>query len=208
MVKLTDAQLTLLSNARARDDGAASLPAKMPRPAAAKVAASLIVRTLMRETQTKPGMPIWREDGDGHGVSLVITRAGRDAFGVKEAAKKTGSFKDIRRGAAENLPAQQRQSTRPRQVVVEANSREEPDPAAAEKAGPRAGSKLALIIEMLAKEEGATIAALMGATGWQSHTTRAVLTGLRKRGFVIERRRVDGGDTSNYRIAATAGVAA
>ena len=54
---------------------------------------------------------------------------------------------------------------------------------------PRAGSKQALIVEMLSKDEGATLDALITATGWLPHTTRAALTGLRKRGYLVERSR-------------------
>ena len=39
----------------------------------------------------------------------------------------------------------------------------------------------------------------MAATGWLPHTTRAALTGLRKRGYAIERSAGEGG--SVYRIA-------
>jgi Protein of unknown function (DUF3489) len=42
---------------------------------------------------------------------------------------------------------------------------------------------------MLTKDKGATLAALVKATGWLPHTTRAAMTGLRKRGFAIERTR-------------------
>ena len=52
---------------------------------------------------------------------------------------------------------------------------------------PRAASKQALLIGMLQSAEGATIDAMMTATGWLPHTTRAALTGLRKRGFVVTR---------------------
>jgi Protein of unknown function (DUF3489) len=44
---------------------------------------------------------------------------------------------------------------------------------------------------MLAKDNGATLTALVEATGWLPHTTRAAITGLRKRGFAIERTRHD-----------------
>ncbi|MBA4192679.1 MAG: hypothetical protein C0467_32330 [Planctomycetaceae bacterium] len=54
-------------------------------------------------------------------------------------------------------------------------------------AAPRAGSKQALIVGLLSKEQGVTIDALIKATGWLPHTTRAALTGLRKRGFTVER---------------------
>ena len=66
---------------------------------------------------------------------------------------------------------------------------------------PRAGSKQALLVGMLSAEQGATIEALIAATGWLPHTTRAVLTGLRKRGYAIELSRADDRGPSVYRIA-------
>ena len=66
---------------------------------------------------------------------------------------------------------------------------------------PRAGSKQALLVGMLSAAQGATIEALIEATGWLPHTTRAVLTGLRKRGYAIERARADDRGPSVYRIA-------
>jgi hypothetical protein len=65
-------------------------------------------------------------------------------------------------------------------------------------AAPRAGTKRALSIEMLSRAEGAAIGEMVEAMGWLPHTVRAALTGLRRRGFGIERCRT-GGKTS-YRI--------
>jgi hypothetical protein len=48
-------------------------------------------------------------------------------------------------------------------------------------AAPRDGSKLALLIELLRRADGATIVDLTQTTGWLAHTTRAAITGLRKR---------------------------
>ena len=64
---------------------------------------------------------------------------------------------------------------------------------------PRAGSKLARVFDLLQRRCGATIPTLIEATGWLPHTTRAALTGLRKRGYAIAHERIDGGD-SVYRI--------
>ena len=50
---------------------------------------------------------------------------------------------------------------------------------------PRSGTKQALIVAMLQRKEGATLADLMAATGWLAHSTRAALTGLRKRGMIL-----------------------
>ena len=55
-----------------------------------------------------------------------------------------------------------------------------------------AGSKQATIIEMLRSAEGATIADIVAATGWQSHTVRGAISGaLKKRlGFDITSEKV------------------
>ena len=65
---------------------------------------------------------------------------------------------------------------------------------------PRSGSKQALLVEMLSKDDGASLDALIKATGWMPHTTRAALTGLRKRGYAVERIRNES-KGSLYRIA-------
>ncbi|WP_413868150.1 DUF3489 domain-containing protein [Albidovulum sp.] len=55
--------------------------------------------------------------------------------------------------------------------------------------------------EMLARENGASLAQMMEATGWQAHTVRAALSGLRKSGLTLDRTR-HGQDTI-YRIVAS-----
>jgi len=60
---------------------------------------------------------------------------------------------------------------------------------------PRAGSKQAKLVGMLSRKSGVTIAKASEALGWQMHTTRATLTGLKKRGYVIERKDRDGKDS-------------
>ena len=88
-------------------------------------------------------------------------------------------------------------------VAGKASAAKEPMAAAASQ--PRDGSKQALVISMLSKKSGATIDALIDATGWLPHTTRAALTGLRKRGFAVERSQEDG-KTSVYRIVGSVGA--
>ncbi len=64
----------------------------------------------------------------------------------------------------------------------------------------RAGTKQAKLIDMLKRPDGASIAQMGARTGWQPHSVRAALTGLRKRGLAINRERSDAGVTV-YRIA-------
>ena len=64
-------------------------------------------------------------------------------------------------------------------------------------------SKVGRIRAMLASPAGSSLAALCEATGWQSHSVRAALTGLRKAGSTIEKSKAEDGSTV-YRIAAGA----
>ena len=70
-------------------------------------------------------------------------------------------------------------------------------------ATPRPASKQATIAAMLRQRNGTTITELMAATGWQSHSIRAALTGLRKAGHQIERQRDASGATRYLGTVAT-----
>ena len=48
-------------------------------------------------------------------------------------------------------------------------------------------SKAEQVIKLLTRAKGATAPELTETTGWQPHSCRAFLTGLRKKGHVIER---------------------
>ena len=69
-------------------------------------------------------------------------------------------------------------------------------------AKPEGGTKSAAFTALLQCKEGATLPELIAATGWLPHTTRAALTGLRKKGHVIEKSKRDG--ATCYRIASNA----
>lgn len=65
-------------------------------------------------------------------------------------------------------------------------------------APPRKPGKQDTVIALLRREEGATLAEMIEATGWLPHSTRAVLTGLRKKGHALEKSKR--GDATCYRI--------
>lgn len=52
---------------------------------------------------------------------------------------------------------------------------------------PRIHSKTARLLTLLLTDTGASLGEMCEATGWQAHSVRAALTGLRKRGHAIER---------------------
>ena len=64
---------------------------------------------------------------------------------------------------------------------------------------PRPGSKQAVILDLLQRDQGASLDELIAATGWLPHTTRAALTGLRQRGYGLTRSKAADGRTV-YRI--------
>ena len=142
----------------------------MNKAAAAKVGASLVARKLMREIRARPGMPVWRTDDDGRRISLVITRAGRDAIGVAEAAAQTPPPVETR--SAKRASASSEDWKRRRSQAC-------PDPVRNRRCLSRCWRKT----------RARRSTALVEATGWLPHTTRAAITGLRKRGFAIERTR-------------------
>lgn len=70
----------------------------------------------------------------------------------------------------------------------------------ASSAPPKPPSKSAQVLGLLHRPEGATLGQLVEATGWLPHTTRAVLTGLRKKGHAITKDKLDG--ATRYTIVA------
>ena len=62
-------------------------------------------------------------------------------------------------------------------------------------------SKKAAILALLERSDGAAISDLSGATGWQVHSVRAALTGLRKEGRKVLRDK-DSAGVACYRVAA------
>jgi DNA-binding MarR family transcriptional regulator len=59
-------------------------------------------------------------------------------------------------------------------------------------------SKISQVIALLERTEGATLQDMIEATNWLPHTTRAALTGLRKKGYQIARATVE--DVTRYTL--------
>ena len=72
------------------------------------------------------------------------------------------------------------------------------------KAADAGRTKADTILDLVQRPTGASIAELTRATGWQPHSVRAALTGLRKKGREVVRSKDDQGIT-RYCIAAGSG---
>lgn len=194
-IRLNDLQLVLLSSAAARDNGSLiPLPANCTQDRAriGKAFAALLRRGLVSELTVTDRSLGWREQ-DQQQVGLFITDAGRSAIGSEpkhaspnhtaEAGAAADELDDTQSGAANEQSA----------------SAAAGGPVKSE-AAPLSGSKIASVVSLLERKEGATLAQLVEATGWLPHTTRAALTGLRKKGRSIAKTKR--GDVTCYRLEA------
>src|SRR5690625_4248354 len=180
MTKLSDTQLVILSAAAQRDDlSALPLPANLRGGAAKKVIGALLAKGFLEEVEgnLRDGERVWRETGDGHAVTLLITEAGLAAIGVERE-----SASDAPVGAEETPSARAPQAAPP-----------EADPVPKART-PRQGTKQAKLIEMLRADDGATIDEIAAVTGWQPHTIRGAMSGALKKklGLEVTSEKVDG----------------
>jgi hypothetical protein len=189
-IKLTENQTALLQSAARREDRCLVLPPNLKGGAAQKVAAKLIAEGLTKEIKTKADAPIWRRDAESEQTySLKLSAAGAKTVALGEAPS----------GKLE--PASSTQESLSDSIY---SSEGAGKAAAVGEAAPREGSKLASVMALLRRSEGATIDVLTKATGWLPHTTRAAITGVRKRGYsVILDRSAEG--ASVYRLANSQG---
>lgn len=201
MTKLSDTQAIILVNASQRFDGnILPLPGSLRGGAQAKVIGALLKRGMIEERRAegcdqKPDAAlntIWRNHDDGTAVRLFITKAGLAAIncepedGAAEPDTATDGATD-----AQDAGAAPEDAT-PAEGAPVANT-------VADTAGPkvrkvRTGTKQAMLIDMLRSPEGATIAEIVAATGWQPHTVRGAFAGALKKklGLEVTSEKVDG----------------
>lgn len=65
---------------------------------------------------------------------------------------------------------------------------------------PKPGSKTFQLIRLLSGKTGADVVAVSQKLGWQVHTTRAAISGLRRSGYPIDHVKGVNGKPSRYRI--------
>ncbi len=160
MTKLTETQTIILSAGAQRPENIALPLPKGLAGAAAKMAVNrMIALGWLQEVDAnlRRGEPLWRETGDGHGTTLVVTDAGLLAIGIEPVAAQPKT--DLHNDCYETPKA-------PTQ---------------------RAGTKQAMLITMLQAPDGATMDEIVAATGWQAHSARGAMSGApgKKLGLVV-----------------------
>lgn len=177
---LTDTQLVILSAAAQRQDLTLVQPDAMPARAFSRAVHGLVKAGLVEPAQRAGDDRSTRDPSEGMLV-YGVTPAGLAAISIEPGTAPAQN--DVRDGLMDSLPV----LTPPTDDTLRQSR----------------PTKRATVIAMLSRDEGSTLVDLMDATGWLPHTTRAALTGLRQKGFLVERTRPDEAP-SVYRIVADA----
>ena len=193
--KLNDLQVVLLCFAAEREDGSLLPPSQtlgQERSDRIRKAITALLRySLAEERETLKADQLWREQ-DGQRIGVFITDAGRTAISAG--------------GDGEVQPGPMAQATdQATALAKEPGAAVNPEPDTAQ-LDPKSDSKIAHVIALLERPEGATLLELVDATDWLPHTIRAAMTGVRKKGITIERSHRD--NTTFWFIPATARDAA
>jgi hypothetical protein len=164
--KLTDTQRVVLAAAAARDSGLVlPLPASLSANQGTHgiILKSLITRGLIAERSAQSGDTVWQQTDEFGRITLSITAAGLEAIGI--AASPETENPDGTNGTGGSVTSQPALSGVSSGLGT----------------GPRAGSKLAILIDLLSRSEGATIPEIMAVTSWQAHSIRGAISGALKK---------------------------
>jgi hypothetical protein len=187
MTKLSDTQAVILSAAAQRDDGAV-----LPLPESLRIKGGAVAKVL----GSLKGKGLIDHQGSPRGDDpppLRITRAGLQAIGVEteDDAPKGATPPDTDATSADAGAPATKAGRVASPAKRKATAAKRGKAASAEKPTPRAGTKQALMIDLLKRPEGVTVEQIADVTGWQKHTIRGAISGALKKklGFTIEARR-------------------
>lgn len=221
MTRLNDTELLILNTALQHGEYAVDAAQYAEDPKRTKALLSLLRGKMIERTTYRPGLPVWKEEGDQR-VSLTLSARGLDTLGAAapvQVAPKPGKAPvaksqpaepaATKAAAAKRVPGKTSKS----KPIAKAAPKEKPKASArplktkATKPGSsaavlvRAGSKSATMIALLKGKSGASIAELIKATGWQQHSIRGAISGLLKKklGLEVQSTKTDDGER-RYRI--------
>jgi hypothetical protein len=167
MPKLTDTQRIILSAAAGRSDHAVLPLPKSLKPSkgpASNVLKGLLNKGLIEERPAAASGEAWRNDKTGCRFTLILTNLGLAALDGEPAHGRNQDH--VKPNKSDVSPKVSKKPSR--------------------SAGIRRSGKNEAILELLRRPKGVKVAELQKATGWQPHSVRAALTGLRKRGITID----------------------
>lgn len=189
-LKLSDTQLVILSRAAQCPGGRIALPDHLRGGAADRVIQSLLKHDLLVEER----MPMPADLGEQSSEpAYMITAHGLAAIGLGAVDAPLAEFGADDRSDPIREPGEG-VSAGTAHCAAETSSAPSILPGADKRP-----NKQSAVLAMLRAEGGASVEAIIGATGWQGHTIRAVISGFRKRGLDVDRMR-DPAGVSRYRI--------
>ena len=202
---LSDTQRLILTQAAEHSAGLAMPPATLPPAPRAAVAKALLKAGLVArgEQGDEAQAPLaWKLDGEQ--VLLVITQAGRQALAPAAAEPPAATVEDAPKAA--QAPSSSRQGLRaaaatlltiwdatgngdalaaPMDALRALLVKPTAAPRSPASRRPRAGTKQEMVLALLRRPEGATVAQIAEATGWAHHTVRGFFAGLKKRSIAV-----------------------
>lgn len=136
-----------------------------------------------------------REDGSIHPLPGKITLGGGAAKAVaallKRGLAEERNDRDARTGVFITRAGAAAIGIEPTEAAPASDAAEMPTEEA-KTASTAKPTKATTVLALLSRPEGATLPELIEVTGWLPHTTRAALTGLRKKGHEVARSKRDG----------------
>lgn len=180
--RLNDTQLTVLSNAAARDNHRIlplPIALKAPPTAVRKTLKSLLVDGFIEEIGATHDDEVWEQSDERGRTTLVVTAVGLAAIGITdEPADPTPAKARIK---PSKRRTRSRSAGKPMKVAKKVSRARRADD------GGEKESKQATVIALLRRGQGASIEEMMAATGWQAHSVRGFMSGaLKKRlGFEV-----------------------
>jgi hypothetical protein len=172
-MKLSETQTAILAAAIARDDRMVfPVTLQLKGGAVGNVLKSLLKRGLVQEMPTADGGVVWRCGQDGQPLTLRASDAGANLLGGGIVHPSNRELTVVQTIAAAALPGEHKRGT-----ITE------------------------VLIALLSRPGGATIAEMRDVTGWLPHSIRGALSGVvaKKMGKTVESTKEERGRV--YRIA-------
>lgn len=177
--KLTDAQRVILAAAAARESGLVlPIPKSLGdnRGTLGIILKSLLTRELITERPILPDEELWRDTPELGRTTLVISTEGLKLLGIDP----------IEHVVHESDSSLLVDETRETAATGRLGGSAEGAKVDAAPSRPKPGSKLDALITALRRPDGATIADLAEATGWQAHSVRGAISGNLKKKLMLE----------------------